>query len=292
MKVLVTAARGKTGRRIIDALRRAGGSDLSIRALSRSPLEHGDVEMVIGDMDDPAVRERAVAGADLVIHYGPTMHPREVSMGTGMIDAARAANVARFVFISVIHPEIEDLLNHQSKLRIEAHLINSGLDWTVLRPQHYFQNIDPASAIAQGFLAMPYPSTTSLGHVDMNDLADAAAIVALEQGHSFATYDISSDEHLTVDALAATISQISGAEVVPREVNPYDIIKHMGAHRTVSAYTEEAFHRLTGYYARRGISGNSNVLTWLLKRKPGGFEEYVRRCLAGHEGQVGFTQIA
>jgi len=292
MRVLVTAGRGKTGQRVIAALQRQGGDDLSIRTLCRSPVEDPKVETILGDMDDPSARARAVAGMDLVIHYGPAMHPREVSMGTGMIDAAVAVGVPRFVFISVIHPEIDDLLNHQAKLQIEAYLINSRIDWTVLRPQHYFQNIDPKRAISEGVLAMPYPPTTRLGHVDMNDLADAAAKVAFTSGHVYATYDIASNEHLTVEDICATISRVSGKSVIPREISPADVIRHIASHQSLTPYTEEAFHRLAGYYARRGISGNANVMTWLLERKPGTFENYIARCLAGTEKKVGFGQMA
>lgn len=286
MRVLVTAARGKTGRRVIGALQQQS-PDISIRALSRGEFEGKGIETIAGDMDDPAVRIRAVAGMDVVIHYSPPMHPREVAMGTGMIDAAASAGVPRFIFISVIHPEIEDLLNHQAKLRIESHLINSGLQWTVLRPQHYFQNVDVCGAVSQAALMVPYPPETRLGHVDMNDLADAVATVATGTNHAYATYDIASPEHLTASELCATITDESGVTVTPREIRPADVVAHISAHHRLSPYTEEAFHRLFGYYARRGIQGNPNVLTWLLGRSPGTFRDYVVRCLEGREGPVG-----
>jgi hypothetical protein len=40
--------------------------------------------------------------------------------------------------------------------------------------------------------------------------------------------------------------------------------------------------RLFGHYGRYGITGNPNVLSWLLGRRPTRFDEYVRRCLAIH----------
>lgn len=286
MKVLVTAARGKTGRRIVTALK-ARPEDIEVRALSRGLLEESGVEALTGDMDDPAVRARAVAGIDTVIHYGPAMDPREVAMGTGTVDAAAAAGVGRFVFVSVIHPQIDDLLNHQAKLRIEAHLINSGLDWTILRPQHYFQNVDPVLVQRTGALVMPYPVTTRLGHVDMNDLAEAAAKVAVEPGHSFAAYDIASAAHLTVEDLAEGLAAALGIPVAAREISPADLVARIEMHRPLHPYAKEAFHRLFGYYARRGIQGNPNVLSWLLGRAPGTFSDYVQRVLDGHEGPVG-----
>lgn len=286
MHVLVTAARGKTGRRVIAALQRKVPG-VSIRALSRGAFESATVEAVSGDMDDPHVRKLAVAGMDVVIHYAPPMDPRESAMGTGMIDAAVAAGVSRFVYVSVIHPEIDDLPNHQAKLRVEAHLINSGIEWSVLRPQHYFQNIDIADVVKREFLTVPYPAWTRLGHVDMNDLADAVAKVSTEPGHAFATYDIASAEHLTVDDICTTISEISGKIIRSHEISPSELVSYIKAAHPLTAYSEEAFHRLFGYYSRRGIYGNPNVLSWLLERQPGSFRDYVERSLAGTEGLVG-----
>lgn len=279
-RILVSAANGRTGRHVIAALRARGGCP-AIRALDSGAAAAADgIEPMRGDMDDPAVRSCALLGIDTVIHYGPPMHPRETSMGTGMIDAAVVAGVRRFVFISVIHPEIDDLLNHQAKLAIEAHLLNSGLDWTVLRPQHYMQNIDVPRTLRQGFLAQPYPVGTVLGHVDMADLAEAVAKVAIEPGHGYATYDIASDEHLSVIDICAAIQRVTGKPIEPRAISPDELIETIGAHGPLPRYAIEAFHRLFGYYARIGISGNANVLTWLLGRLPGTLDEYIRRSLA------------
>jgi len=153
------------------------------------------------------------------------MHPHETIMGTGMIDAAQTLGVRRFVYISVIHPEIDDLINHKAKLAVEAHLIKSRLDWTVLRPQHYMQNIAVAKVVQDGRLVMPYPITTRLGHVDMQDLAEAAARVASEDGHSSATYDISAEENLSVEEICKIISRISGKSVQAQAIDPSQLIE-------------------------------------------------------------------
>jgi uncharacterized protein YbjT (DUF2867 family) len=277
---LVTAANGRTGQHVIAALRSRPETG-SIRGFALRPVQSAD-ETAQGDMCELRSIEHAVKGVDTVIHYGPAMHPRETAMGTDMIDAAQAAGVRRFVYISVIHPEIENLLNHKAKLAVEAHLVNSRLDWTVVRPQHYMQNIPVAKVVADGRLVMPYPVTTRLGHVDMQDLAEAVATVASEGGHSYATYDISAEEDLSVENICQAIARISGTFIQAKAIDPYALIDIIKAHwrGPLSDYSIEGFHRLFGYYARHGIRGNARVLTWLLNRPPGTFDGYVRRCLA------------
>ena len=116
--ITVTGATGLTGRHVIEGLVAAG---LPVRALVHSEqasdrLPDGVAGTVVGDMLVPADAERAVAGADAVVHIGPAMHPREIAMGETVIDAAAAAGVGHFLLMSVTHPQLEPLLNHQSKL--------------------------------------------------------------------------------------------------------------------------------------------------------------------------------
>jgi hypothetical protein len=103
--------------------------------------------------------------------------------------------------------------------------------------------------------------------------------VTLEPGHSYACYDVAADEHLSVADICAVISRIGGKPVQARAITPEQLIESITRHRPLSAYSVEALHRLFGYYARRGIRGNGNVLTWLLGRAPTTFDAYVECCL-------------
>lgn len=280
MRVLVVGPHGKTGRHVVAALERRS-EPVEIIGFSRTAPADGRYACRLGDLENHADRARAVEGVDAVIHYGPAFHPRETAMGTGMIDAAAAAGVRRFIYISVIHPQIDALLNHKAKLAVEAYLIDSALDWTILRPQHYMQNIDVPRVIAGGRLPTPYSLTQPLGHVDLVDLADAAATVLLEDGHSAANYDISGEENLSAEDICAIVSDIGGTPVQPLAVEPDQVVAMIAAHHPLGAYEVEALHRLFGYYGRKGIRGNAKVLSWLLQRQPGTFRDYVRRSLPG-----------
>lgn len=284
MRILISAAQGKTGSHVIAALRGLDDPP-EMRGLVRHPSSlHAvrDVEYVTADLENLREIEAALQGVDAVVHYGPTMHPLETSMGVSMIDAADRAGVRRFIYISVIHPQLDHLMNHKAKLSVESHLFNSSLDWTILRPQHYMQNNDVQRIVANRKLTVPYSVDTKLGHVDMRDLGEAVAIVAANEGHSFASYDIDGGQPLSATDLASTISEVSGVSIVAEEVAIKDAVEGF-AQVPISVlprYTSEGFYRLFGFYSRVGINGNPNVATWLLGRSPGTFEQYVRRSLA------------
>ena len=74
----------------------------------------------------PRSRRPPSAAVDAVYHVGPTLHPREREMGIGLIDAARAEGVRHFVFSSVLHSIVTDLVQHEIKRDVEEHLVTSG----------------------------------------------------------------------------------------------------------------------------------------------------------------------
>lgn len=105
---LVTGAGGFLGRALVAALRARGDT---VRVLLRRPLdEFSDdprVQMVLGDLGDPAIVAHAVAGTDTVYHLGATMRgtARDFEAGTvwgtrNIIDACTRHGTGRLVHVS------------------------------------------------------------------------------------------------------------------------------------------------------------------------------------------------
>lgn len=112
MTVLVTGASGFLGRAVAAAVRDAGHD---VRTFQRRPsgvtgvVGGAAVTDVLGTMTDPAAVARAVEGVDAVVHLAakvslagdPADFTRVNVGGTQtLLDAARAAGVSRFVFVS------------------------------------------------------------------------------------------------------------------------------------------------------------------------------------------------
>ncbi|WP_144712767.1 NAD(P)-dependent oxidoreductase [Curtobacterium pusillum] len=106
MRVLVTGASGFLGRATAAAVRDAGHE---VRTFQRRPSGVPGVSDVLGTMTDGAAVVRAVTGTDAVVHLAakvslagdPADFVRVNVDGTRtIVDAARAAGVERFVFVS------------------------------------------------------------------------------------------------------------------------------------------------------------------------------------------------
>ncbi|MEE4450412.1 NmrA family NAD(P)-binding protein [Novosphingobium resinovorum] len=264
----------------------AEGSTTRARAIETIPgnLDTGTrrshaIACFTGDLENPADRALAVEGVDVVIHYAPAFHPREAAMGTGMIDAATAAGVKRFIYVSALHAQATSVPGNAAKLAVEGYLAESALDWTVLRPQAFMQNVDVAAAVAAGALDLPFPLASRQGYLDLFDLAEVVARIVHEDGHALATYDLAGDEALSTAEIAALLTTVSGHPVTAGELPVSGLLASLEAAGPAYAYVADAASRLYGWQARTGGRGNANALRWLLGREPTRFEDYVRRSV-------------
>jgi uncharacterized protein YbjT (DUF2867 family) len=281
--ILVTAANGHTGRSVVRALARSAHSvrAFDIAADVEQLLDQGAAEALVGDLLDPGDRWRAVEGVQSVVHIGPPMHPREAEMGHGIVSAARQAGVEHFVQFSVTHPQLEPLLNHQAKLAVERVALLSRVPFTILQPMHYMQNVDVARVVEDRVLRQPYCLDTRLAHVDLEDVAEVAAkVVGDAHRHHYATYELCGEAFHNAHELAQVISAESGHPVTAEQTAITAGTTTGPDPSEADDYRLDAMFRLFDHYGRYGITGNSNVLSWLLGRRPTSFDEYVRRSLA------------
>ena len=283
--ILITSAYGNNGRRLIPRLLKKG---CNVRALdiaenaAKKLKDLGVKEVMIGDMLVSDTLAKAIKGVTKVFHVGPTFHPKEAEMGMAVINAASKAGVKHFVYMSVLHPQIHELLQHRMKLRVEQHLINSTLNYTILQPMHYMQNIWMDSHLLEEHVFLQASKLeTRLSFVDMDDVMDVAARVLTEEGHFGATYELCSAEYLNAHEVAAVLSKVLGKEIKAKLVSEDLFISgFQKAFPDFGDYPAAALKALFTYYGQYGFFGNPNVLTWLLGRTPTTLEQYVRKSIS------------
>jgi uncharacterized protein YbjT (DUF2867 family) len=286
--ILVTGAAGKTGQAVIKALvaRRQ-----PVRALVRRDEQTrivkslGAKEAIVGDMrDENALREGA-RGVRGVYHICPNVSPEEIQIGKTAIAAAREAGVERFVFHSVMHPQTETMTHHWNKLRVEEALFESGLAYTILQPSSYMQNVLGGwkAIVERGVYTVPYTVNARMSMVDLEDLAQAAAIVLTEPGHLGATYELAGPEVLTQTQIAAILSQHLKRPVRAEQIT-IEAWTLQAQASGMGEYQIETLVKMFRYYDRNGFWGNPHALSQLLGRTPTKFDTFVERTIREGSG--------
>ncbi len=279
--ILLTGAAGKTGRAILKALvKRKAAVRVFVRSRDQASdlIEAGATEALLGDFTSGDALRTAVKGISSLYHICPNMHPAETEIGHSIIDSAAKAGVKHFVYHSVLHPQTEKMPHHWNKLRVEELLFESGLEFTILQPAPYMQNIlaSRETILKEGLYRAPYPATTALSLIDLQDLGEAAAIVLTGEGHAYTVYELAGTIALTQDDLVKALAAETGRTVRYEEVNLADWQKAAAA-SGLSAYEIGTLTKMFNYYAAYGLKGNINSLSWLLGRQPHSLEEFIKR---------------
>jgi len=288
--ILITGAAGKTGKAL---LRKLADQTVSVKAFVFRAAQIAEVEalgateVIVGDMRDGAIIRRAMQGVQSVYHIPPNVHPDEITIGKKIIDAATSTGITQFVYHSVLHPQIEEMPHHWKKMRVEEHLFASGLPFTILQPAVYMQNIlvNWEQIIKTGKYTIPYAVESRISMVDMEDVALVAALVLRESllegsrsPHNGATYELAGTPPMSQTEVAAILSQELGRAVVAESVS-IDAWKDKVRASGLDEYPVSTLEKMFSYYAKYGLSGNSQILGWLLGRPAASFEEFVKRTV-------------
>ncbi|MBE9166838.1 SDR family oxidoreductase [Pleurocapsales cyanobacterium LEGE 06147] len=147
---LVTGATGSLGRRIVRQLREQA---MPVRAFVRLTSNYGELEdrgaeIFIGDLKQERDMEKACRGVQYIISaHGADGDAQALDYRANieLIDRAKENGVEHFVFISVLGVDrgYQDSPTFKAKREVEKYLQASGLNYTILRPSGFANNLLP-----------------------------------------------------------------------------------------------------------------------------------------------------
>src|SRR3990172_10209719 len=137
--ILFFLATGTTGGEVARQLIAAGVRPrLLVRNRAKANEFEGKAEIVEGDLDNPAAVTSALKGVDRVYLVSAGLNGPDLEIK--FIDAAKKAGARHIVKLSVIGADEPVLTFSKWHARIEKHLKESGLQWTMLRPGNFMSN--------------------------------------------------------------------------------------------------------------------------------------------------------
>jgi uncharacterized protein YbjT (DUF2867 family) len=234
--VLVVGSTGMVGGEVCRQLGEAGER---VRALARSTsapdrvaaLSAGGAEIVIGDLKDPSSLARACQGVDAVVSTasatvsrqpGDSIESVDAQGQLNLVEAARAAGVRRFVFVSFRQKPSLDFPLDAAKRAVESAI--ADLNFTNIQASWFMEvwlgphlGFDYANATARIYGS----GTAPVSWVSYRDVATMCRIALKDSGAERKTIEFGGPEALSPLEVIARFEAIGGrkfqVEHVPEE---------------------------------------------------------------------------
>jgi len=242
--ILVVGATGLLGMEICRRLRADGKP---VRGLVRATSDPGKsaelsnigVELVHGDLKNPASLEPACAGITTVISTASSTLSRQEgdSIETvdrrgqiALIDAARAARVGHFIFVSFRdNPRVQFPLT-AAKRAVERHLKDSGLAYTILQASYFMEVwLSPMLGFdyAGGKVRVYGEGTNGLSWVSYKDVARIAAAAVDQPAARNVTLNVGGPEALSPLEVVRMFEAAGTADIAVDKVKESDLSAQM-----------------------------------------------------------------
>ncbi|MGX4694508.1 SDR family oxidoreductase [Streptomyces sp. JNUCC 63] len=217
MSLVVTGATGHLGRLVIAALLDRVPAD-DITAVVRDPgkaagLAAQGIALRVADYDRPETLATAFQAGDTVLLISANEVGRRLPQHTAVIEAARAAGVARLVYTGILGGPQADFRLAEEHKATEQLIVDSGLNHTFLRNGWYTENYTEQVPVQLEHGVAGSAGDGRVGAAPRADYAEAAAVVLTTEGHDNRTYELSGDHAFTLAEYAAELARRSGRPV-------------------------------------------------------------------------------
>jgi uncharacterized protein YbjT (DUF2867 family) len=213
-KILVIGALGNVGTEVVKSLLAFG---IPVRAGDLVPdritARFGNgVEAAGFHFGKPETYSSAFDGIERVFIMRPPQITDIQKYMIPAIDAAQAAGVKHFVFLSLLGIEQNTGVPHY---KVEQYLKKSAPIYTFLRCSFFMQNLNTTHRIEireRNEIFVPV-GTARTSFIDTRDIGAVAALVLTQSAHENKAYDLTGDEALDYYQVADLFSQVLGRRI-------------------------------------------------------------------------------
>ncbi|MFA6635570.1 MAG: NAD-dependent epimerase/dehydratase family protein [Candidatus Omnitrophota bacterium] len=222
-KIFITGGTGKISRMLLSRLS-ACGYDMTVLTRKSSLGElPPNVRIARGDILDPQSFSQALSGRDSVLHMAAVTHTNSTeryfnvnSIGTrNMLASAEEQGIKRFIHVSTRAISPDGGGYSRSKIEAERYVIESGLDWVILRPSEVYGTggNEGIELLLAKFDKMPFVPVIGTGRysiapLHISDLLDAIIKVLDMNNLKNKIYTLAGPEDFSYNALVDRIMEI------------------------------------------------------------------------------------
>jgi uncharacterized protein YbjT (DUF2867 family) len=267
--VLIVGASGTVGSFLAPHLTALG--HVVRRATSRRATEPGQVHI---DLLTGAGRDAALQGVDALFLLTPPGHTNQDEILAPFIDAARVHGVGKVVLMSAMGADADE----SAPLRkAERYLEASGLTYNVIRPNWFMQNFQTfwiQTILEQGQIMLP-TGTAKGSFIDARDIASVAATLLTTSDHDNRAFDLTGDEALNHDDVAAMLSDVTGRTIRYVDI-PSDEMRAPLLQAGLPADYVEFMLMILGYFKAGYAERITDAVRTITGAAPRRFAEYAR----------------
>ena len=214
--ILLTGATGKTGSATAKALNERG---IKFKALIRNEEKREGIEslggeVIIGSIENKEAVDQSMVDIETALILLPNSE-NQLSLEKQLVDSAKQAGANRIVKMSSIEAT-PDATSPIPRLHLESeeYIKQSGLNWTMVKPNFYMQNLLASAATIkdQGKIFLPMGEGKT-GMIDTTDVGKVLAKVLSEDGHESMNHEITGPEILSFFEVAEIFTQGLGKQV-------------------------------------------------------------------------------
>ena len=215
MNVLVIGGTGTVGSQVVKLLS-AKGANVKVTSQSTEKINQlpDGVSGVLANLEDKNTLQPAFEGMENVFLLN-AVSMTETAQGLAAVEAAKSAGIKRIIYLSV-HNLYDGLhIPHfKTKVPIENAIKESGIAYTILAPNNYYQNDYWFKQAIMEYGVYPQPvGDVGLNRVDVRDIAEAAVNAFFEPGHDGKTYPLVGPDVHTGNDIAAIFSKHLDKEI-------------------------------------------------------------------------------
>lgn len=215
MKIAITGATGQLGRKVIKHLKDRMDAK-QIVALARNAGKASDlgVQVRLFDYDKPETLRKALSDVDTLFLISASEIGKRVKQHTNVLTAAKEAGIGWIVYTSLLRADTSTINLAGEHVATEKAIMESGIDYTILRHGWYTENYTGAlgNALAAGTL-IGSAGDGKISSATREDFAEAAALVLLDSDNKGRVFEFAGDEGYTLSELAAEVSTQTGKNI-------------------------------------------------------------------------------
>jgi NAD(P)H dehydrogenase (quinone) len=284
--IVITAASGHLGRLTLEELLSRGVPAERIRAASRDRAKLADfaergVEVVEADYGDRESLVKILTGAEkylLISSSGPD--EERVAQHLNAVAAAKEAGVGHLVYTSIPGAETNPIGLASVHKSTEQAIKESGLTYTFLRNNWYFENTTAnlGAALEHGAI-IGAAGEGRIAYAARADYAAAAAAVLAGEGHEGKAYELTGDTAVTQADIAAEVAKQSGKPVVYQNLPEAEYRKALEGFG-LPAFLAAALADADARIAEGALAAVTDTLSTLIGRPATTLAEAVAEALA------------